>query len=180
MNRSELFEAVWKEPMPTVAAVLGVSDRTLRLACRGANIPTPDRSHWPRVHAGRVAETPSLPGDPNAVVYLRKRDAVGTEVATAERGAEEASPGIADRTLLDSLVPGDTSAPVDWLHLEAACDRWARNARMVDFLLDLQSKTSQLPPQDAARADAKIAQALKRLRERDVTRAALSMLVGLE
>lgn len=180
MKRSELFEAVWKEPMPTVAASLGVSDRTLRLACRGANIPTPDRSHWPRARAGRTAETPSLRGDPDAVVYLRKRDAVLTEVAVAGPGAEQAGPSTGDGALRDLVVHGEGRPHVFWLHLEAACDRWARNARMMDFLLDLQSKVSHLPSQDAARADAKIAQALKSLRERDVTRVALSMLVGLE
>jgi hypothetical protein len=46
VSRAELRDIVWSKPMISAAADLGVSEFTLRKACRREQIPTPPRGHF--------------------------------------------------------------------------------------------------------------------------------------
>lgn len=52
-TRDELYERVWREPLRTIAAELGVSDVWLRKACVKAQIPLPQQGHWAKLKAGK-------------------------------------------------------------------------------------------------------------------------------
>lgn len=72
LNRKDLYERVWQEPMRTVAQSLGVSDVGLAKACRSAGIPTPPRGYWAKLkHDKPLPPRPPLPkrsGQSDAVV----------------------------------------------------------------------------------------------------------------
>jgi len=53
MRRTELYKAVWADPVLHVAKRLGFSDRGLAEVCKRANIPTPPRGHWRRLQTGQ-------------------------------------------------------------------------------------------------------------------------------
>ena len=85
MTRSELYAAVWAEPMSTLARRLGMSDSGLIKACRRDNIPTPGRGYWAQLAAGRPVAPVPLPladGDPE-VTFPR----VGPAPMAAKRPA---------------------------------------------------------------------------------------------
>src|ERR1700732_3927842 len=62
-SREALYELVWSESTRTLAARFGISDVGLAKACKGANIPTPDRGYWARVAAGQECQRTPLPPD---------------------------------------------------------------------------------------------------------------------
>lgn len=64
-RRSELYEAVWKEPVRDVAARYGVSGVALGKICRKLKVPLPGRGHWARVRVGQAIRTPPLPSLPD-------------------------------------------------------------------------------------------------------------------
>lgn len=53
IDREELYNRVWSEPLSALAPTLGVSYPTLRAACGRAAIPLPDRGYWARLAAGK-------------------------------------------------------------------------------------------------------------------------------
>jgi len=61
MSRPQLFELVWSEPVSSLAARWGLSDRGLAKACQRMEIPLPPRGYWAKVAAGRKVRRPSLP-----------------------------------------------------------------------------------------------------------------------
>lgn len=61
LDRAELFERVWSEPVATVVAQWGLSDQGLRKACRRLQIPLPPRGYWAKVRAGKRVRRPRLP-----------------------------------------------------------------------------------------------------------------------
>lgn len=60
MTRTELYEAVWLEPVATVAARLGISDSGLATVCKRFDIPRPPRGYWRRIKTGQRLERPAL------------------------------------------------------------------------------------------------------------------------
>lgn len=61
-TRTDLYEAVWSEPLRTIATRLKLSDVGLAKACRKAGIPVPPRGYWAKRDAGkRVMRTPLPP-----------------------------------------------------------------------------------------------------------------------
>lgn len=71
MKRSDLYRAVWAEPVFHVAKKLGVSDRGLAEVCRRADVPTPPRGHWRKVKTGQAISPPALPNpevDPDLMI----------------------------------------------------------------------------------------------------------------
>src|ERR1022692_703834 len=62
IQREDLFELVWSEPMRTIAPPLGVSDVGLRKICLRANLPLPPVGYWEKLrHGKRVHKRPPLP-----------------------------------------------------------------------------------------------------------------------
>ena len=62
IQREDLFELVWSEPMRTIAPRLGVSDVGLRKICLRANLPLPPVGYWEKLrHGKRVHKRPPLP-----------------------------------------------------------------------------------------------------------------------
>lgn len=60
MNRAELFERVWSEPVSKIAARWGLSGPGLGKACRRLQIPLPPRGYWAKLKAGRKLRRPKL------------------------------------------------------------------------------------------------------------------------
>lgn len=63
VSRSELYEAVWSEPMTKLAGKYGVSDVALGKICRKHNIPLPGPGYWAKVAAGKKSFRPPLSDD---------------------------------------------------------------------------------------------------------------------
>lgn len=61
IDREELYDRVWAEPLSALAPKLGVSYPTLRTACGRAAIPLPDRGYWARLAAGKPVVRARLP-----------------------------------------------------------------------------------------------------------------------
>ncbi len=92
LRRSELYELVWKQPVRTVAADIGISDVALAKACRKHNIPVPGRGDWRRKELGYKVKQPALPTLPNGknpMIRFRPARRV-EEKATGARSPEEA------------------------------------------------------------------------------------------
>jgi hypothetical protein len=58
------YEAVWGEPISTLAPKLNVSDAGLKKACTGAQIPVPGRVYWAKRRAGQAPTQVALPVRP--------------------------------------------------------------------------------------------------------------------
>ncbi|WP_354601223.1 hypothetical protein [Uliginosibacterium flavum] len=61
MDRTELYEEVWSDPVTVVAARYGLSDVGLAKICKRWQIPLPSRGYWAKVKAGRVMARVALP-----------------------------------------------------------------------------------------------------------------------
>lgn len=66
-TREELYQAVWLEPIRTLARRLGVSDVTVAKVCHRVGIPTPEAGYWMRRKSGRAPNIPKLPPRPLGV-----------------------------------------------------------------------------------------------------------------
>jgi len=60
-QRRDLFNMVWKAPITTIAARIGISDVGLAKACRRSRIPIPGRGYWTADSAGHPPSPPELP-----------------------------------------------------------------------------------------------------------------------
>lgn len=63
-TRERLYEAVWGEPISTLAPKLDVSDAGLKKACSEAQIPVPGRVYWAKRRAGQTPTQIALPVRP--------------------------------------------------------------------------------------------------------------------
>ncbi|QSX09524.1 hypothetical protein J0B03_05530 [Alkalibacter rhizosphaerae] len=62
LNRLNLYEEVWSDPIMIVAKRYGISDNGLRKRCTVLNIPLPPRGYWAKLKAGKpVPERTPLP-----------------------------------------------------------------------------------------------------------------------
>ena len=64
LRRSELYALVWKQPLKTVAADIGVSDVAVGKACRRQKIPLPGLGYWRRKECGYKVKASPLPASP--------------------------------------------------------------------------------------------------------------------
>lgn len=75
-TRQELYDLVWSEPIRTIAARFEISDVGLAKACRGANIPVPERGYWAKLKAGKPTSKAKLPsrgiGESDGVAFATK------------------------------------------------------------------------------------------------------------
>lgn len=81
LTREQLYEAVWKGTIKSIAAEYGTSAAELVRACDELDVPRPAAGHWSRVALGYLEEPPPLPpptGDVPSTVSLRKREPPST------------------------------------------------------------------------------------------------------
>jgi hypothetical protein len=52
LNRKELYNLVWSEPMKTLSTRFGISDVALKKTCARVGIPTPERGYWAKKDVG--------------------------------------------------------------------------------------------------------------------------------
>lgn len=60
-SRQDLFEAVWRSPIRSLAEEYGVTAASISNACKVMEVPRPKRGHWTLVSMGRTPERPLLP-----------------------------------------------------------------------------------------------------------------------
>jgi hypothetical protein len=61
LNRKELYDLVWSEPMKILSTRFGISDVALKKACARVGIPTPDRGYWAKKDAGKEVFNAAFP-----------------------------------------------------------------------------------------------------------------------
>ncbi len=61
LDRAELFERVWSEPVSKLADRWGLSGPGLAKHLRRIEIPLPSRGYWAKVRAGKRVKRPRLP-----------------------------------------------------------------------------------------------------------------------
>jgi hypothetical protein len=106
IDRDELYERVWSEPVTTGAARLGLSDVGLAKICDKLNVPRPGRGYWVKKKHGRAELRPPLPPlkhvrEPTATITKQDKPSVDSEQASlAETMTSE--PGNTSRRCLAS------------------------------------------------------------------------------
>lgn len=60
INRDDLYNMVWTEPMIKIAAKYGMSDRGLAKICAKLKIPVPGRGYWAQIRKGLKIPRPPL------------------------------------------------------------------------------------------------------------------------
>lgn len=73
MKRETLYEVIWQRSLCVVAKELKVSASLLRMRCREANIPTPNRGYWQRLRAGIPEPKEPLPAGRNIIINFRRQ-----------------------------------------------------------------------------------------------------------
>jgi len=60
LTREQLYDIVWSEPIRTVAARYGLSDRGLAKVCTRLHVPVPGRGYWQQKAVGKKVRQPPL------------------------------------------------------------------------------------------------------------------------
>lgn len=112
LNRKELYEKVWSEPMSRLSHRYCLSDVGLSKICNKLNVPVPGRGYWARVQSGQhVKNTPlpkAKPYDPNNYTFrLNKFSNEKTKFS------QEANELIAQQSIYDAIT---VSERLDSLH----------------------------------------------------------------
>lgn len=124
MKRSDLHNAVWKDPVYHVAKRLGISDVRLGTICKQAEIPTPPRGYWRQLQTGQVPERAPLPRpEDDSVIPFNLDDAAAAAIAAKPpaatkqtvnddevKGTPQPKAGAAIKADWLELVPGETRA----------------------------------------------------------------------
>jgi len=74
VNRAQLFDRVWSEPVTKLAGEWGLSGTGLKKVCRRLQVPVPPRGYWAKIKAGhrdRRPQLPALPGDAAREIIFR-------------------------------------------------------------------------------------------------------------
>jgi len=61
LNRKELYDLVWAEPLSRLAKKYKISDNGLRKICKRMNIPIPAMGHWQKIQYGKRVIVTKLP-----------------------------------------------------------------------------------------------------------------------
>jgi len=61
LNREQLYELVWSEPMLKVASRYEVSSSYMARVCTLLNVPRPERGYWAKLAVGKAPPKPPLP-----------------------------------------------------------------------------------------------------------------------
>lgn len=115
MKRSDLHNAVWKDPVYHVARRLGISDARLNTICKQAEIPTPPRGYWRQLQTGQMPERPPLPRPEDDSVIPFKLDDAPTAVIAAKPAA--APKQAVNDEAIERTPPAKTGTAIkaDWL-----------------------------------------------------------------
>src|SRR5688572_33264210 len=90
IERDQLYEQVWTEPIQKLAKRYYLSDRGLGKLCARHNIPVPPRGYWARVAHGQTPKRPALPplrpGQASTIHFKQREnaDAAASAPATQE------------------------------------------------------------------------------------------------
>jgi hypothetical protein len=63
LNRQELYNLVWHEPLSRLAKKYKISDNGLRKICKRMNIPIPALGHWQKIQYGKPVNIFKLPNN---------------------------------------------------------------------------------------------------------------------
>lgn len=86
ITRSDLYAAVWAEPMSRLARKYAISDVALAKICRTHDVPCPPRGYWARKQFGQNPKQISLPNSKQDVV-ITIRDGQAHSVAPSTRAS---------------------------------------------------------------------------------------------
>lgn len=107
-DRESLYEAVWKEPITTLAKKYSISDVGLRKICATLEVPVPPRGYWAKLAHGKDAPRPLLPPSKVKPTYIRTYSVIEPDPAIEQRVAQErAHMGRAFRQAVSAYVPSD-------------------------------------------------------------------------
>ena len=77
LNREELYEQVWSQPMTKLASTYSLSDNGLRKICKKHDIPLPTLGYWAKMQHGKKVERLPLPptkGSGELEIKIYKKD----------------------------------------------------------------------------------------------------------
>jgi len=69
LERTTLFEEVWKTPLTTLSKKYGLSDNGLRKVCIALSVPLPKAGHWAKQAFGKAVQPPKLPTTTGPTTY---------------------------------------------------------------------------------------------------------------
>lgn len=112
IERSTLFDQVWKQPLKDVSVGYGLTPAELKRVAQALAVPLPPLGHWTKVEHGKGMPQPPLPEFDGETTHTVTQWVNDTEVEVAKRfGAaqeqvERATPALPDmRTALGDCLP---------------------------------------------------------------------------
>lgn len=114
LNREDLYELVWSEPMQMLGPKFGMSDVGLKKACKRLRVPTPGRGYWAMKAAGRAPRRTPLPKLPKSVTASQQTITFGRPPKPTPKEVVEATGPVADQERFEAL-PENRIAVVDVL-----------------------------------------------------------------
>jgi hypothetical protein len=115
LTREQLYDIVWSEPIRTVAARYGISDRGLAKVCTRLHVPVPGRGYWQQKAVGKKVRQPPLKPRPASTppnereVTLSPRDSTARKARISQAVAEQRALESAPEHLIQ--VPGELTDP---------------------------------------------------------------------
>lgn len=196
MKRSELYAAIWTEPISRLAQRLGCSDTWLRSICKSQSIPQPPRGFWGRVHGRQSVQRPPLPPGEDVDIGLQIRLVAPSTQGQALPSTGESKPASRwpadDEPPLAAIVPPRPARFVAMLEHSLAQRRvrvmrqlykdaktWRRHREIRDFLGQLASNVAYRDGPERAIVLRWIEQMREELEASDPVRACLERVVAL-
>lgn len=102
LNREELYELVWAEPVARIAERYGLSGAGLRKLCLRQGIPVPPRGHWAKAAVGKQTARPPLPPEPPKRPHVRHVSVALTQRTQPPAPARSVAPEMAQRATYEA------------------------------------------------------------------------------
>lgn len=136
VTRTELYDAIWSEPMRVVARRFGVSDVALAKRCRRMGIPLPGRGYWAKKAAGKKVRQISLPKSNPGETIESFEIGLRPKVAIESSTAEPAESPIGEQKKFEALSENQIVVPTtlgkprkEIRHTRASLNRAGKNER---------------------------------------------------
>ena len=117
INRSELYDQVWKIPLSRLAREYQISDVGLAKICRKLNVPRPPRGYWTKVEFGKSVRRPPLPRisneEPSEYIhhpYIKPETMAGGDRAAIKRISFEREIKVSKRLYSPHALVRETKA----------------------------------------------------------------------